>query len=129
CGLAVVAGTGSMAYGKTADGRTARAGGWGSLLGDEGSAYILVTDALRAVAHAADGRGPATDLQRRFLDHLGLQMPQELITCLHGGGWDRAALAGLAPLVLEAAETGDAVAAELAERGAAELATAALSVV
>src|SRR5207244_11602264 len=48
-GLALVAGTGSIAYGRTADGRTARAGGWGYLMGDEGSAYAMVLAGLQAV--------------------------------------------------------------------------------
>ena len=57
-GIGVIAGTGSIAVGRTADGRTARAGGWGHLIGDEGSAYAVVLDALRLVARRADGREP-----------------------------------------------------------------------
>ena len=57
-GIGVIAGTGSIAVGRTKDGRTARAGGWGHLIGDEGSAYRIVLDALRLVARRADGRDP-----------------------------------------------------------------------
>jgi N-acetylmuramic acid 6-phosphate etherase len=71
-GLVLIAGTGSIAFGRTADGRRARAGGWGYLLGDEGSAYALVMSGLQAVARAADGRGPATALTERFLKRFGL---------------------------------------------------------
>ena len=61
-GILLIAGTGSIAWGRDADGRTIRAGGWGALLGDEGSGYDLGLRALRAVLHAHDGRGPATGL-------------------------------------------------------------------
>ncbi len=66
-GVAVVAGTGSMAFARAADGRTARAGGWGPLLGDEGSGYAIALAGLRAAARAADGRAPATPLTDRLL--------------------------------------------------------------
>jgi N-acetylglucosamine kinase-like BadF-type ATPase len=121
-GLAVVAGTGSIAYGRTADGRTARAGGWGYLLGDEGSGYALVLAGLQAVARAADGRGPATALTEAFLTRLGLARPQELVATIYRGGWDRPALAALAPLVLDAARANDAVAGQLVRQAAEELA-------
>jgi N-acetylmuramic acid 6-phosphate etherase len=126
-GVAVVAGTGSIAYGRSADGREARAGGWGPLLGDEGSGYSLALRALQAVARAADGRGPATLLQERLLSQLGLERPQQLIPWLSGGG-DRTAVAALAPLVLEAADAGDQVASGIAEEGARGLAFAAEAV-
>jgi N-acetylmuramic acid 6-phosphate etherase len=127
-GLALVAGTGSIAFGRAPDGRTARAGGWGYLLGDEGSAYDLALAGLRAVARAADGRGPDTALTQRFLDRLGIGQPPELIRAVYQGDWDRAALAGLAQLVLEAAAEGDTVAVGLLAEAAAELAAAAATV-
>src|SRR5207253_2086911 len=76
-GAALIAGTGSMALVRDRAGRTARAGGWGHLLGDEGSGYALVVSALQACARAADGRGPATALVERFLMRLGLARPQD----------------------------------------------------
>jgi N-acetylmuramic acid 6-phosphate etherase len=127
-GLAVVAGTGSIAYGRAADGRSARAGGWGYLMGDEGSAYALVLAGLQAVARAADGRGPTTVLTERFLGHLSLSQPQELVPAIYRSGRDRAALASWAPLVLEAADAGDAVAFEIMQDGARELAQTAAAV-
>jgi N-acetylmuramic acid 6-phosphate etherase len=126
-GLVLIAGTGSIAFGQTSVGRRARAGGWGYLLGDEGSAYALVTSALRAVARDADGRGPATALTERFLERLGLSRPQELVAAVYRGGLDRAHLAALAPLVVEAAD-GDAVAADIVAEGARELARAGAAV-
>jgi N-acetylmuramic acid 6-phosphate etherase len=122
-GLALIAGTGSFAFGRSADGQKARAGGWGYLLGDEGSAYALVMAGLRAVARAADGRGPATRLRECFMSRLGLNHPQELIAAIYRSGRDRADLAALAPLVLEAAQE-DEVAAAIVEQEARELAQA-----
>jgi N-acetylmuramic acid 6-phosphate etherase len=127
-GIAIVAGTGSIAYGRSPDGRTARAGGWGYLLGDEGSAYALVLAGLQAVVRAADGRGPATALTKRFFAQLGLSQPQELVPAIYRGGRDRAALASWAPLVFAAADEGDVVAIELVEAGARELAQMAAAV-
>jgi N-acetylmuramic acid 6-phosphate etherase len=123
-GVAVVAGTGSMAFAQDPDGRTARAGGWGYLLGDEGSGYALAIDALRAIAQAADRRQPSTDLTQRLLAHLGLARPEELIGVVYRGGLDRAGLAALAPLVLEAAADGDPLADGIVSYGAAQLAVA-----
>ena len=121
-GLAIISGTGSIAYAKTSDNRTARAGGWGYLLGDEGSGYKLVLAGLHAVTRAADGRGPATKLTDDFLTQFGLQNPQELIGVVYQSGRDRATLAGLATLVLSAAEMGDPVARTIVENEARILA-------
>jgi N-acetylmuramic acid 6-phosphate etherase len=122
-GLALIAGTGSIAFGQSADGRRARAGGWGYLLGDEGSGYALVRAGLQAVVRAADGRGPATRLTERFLSRLGLNQPQELVAAVYRSGRGRADLAALAPLVLAEAER-DEVATAIVEQEARELARA-----
>jgi N-acetylmuramic acid 6-phosphate etherase len=121
-GIALVAGTGSIAFGRTRTGRLGRAGGWGYLLGDEGSAYALVMNALQEVVHAADGRGPPTVLTERLLFAIGGQKPMDLIPAVYRGGWDRTALAGLAPIVLDAAGQGDQVASRIAAHGAHQLA-------
>jgi N-acetylglucosamine kinase-like BadF-type ATPase len=127
-GLALIAGTGSIAFGRSADGSRARAGGWGYLLGDEGSAYALVMAGLRAVVQAADGRGPATRLTDRFLSRWGLTHSQGLVAAVYRSGRDRADFAALAPLVLEAVDE-DEVAAEIVEREARELARAGEAVI
>src|SRR5262249_10636485 len=82
--------------GRAAGGRAGRAGGWGHLLGDEGSGYAIALAALQAVMRSADGAGPATALTGRLLGHLRLDGASELVPLLHGGGLDRAALAALA---------------------------------
>ncbi|MCI0378858.1 MAG: N-acetylmuramic acid 6-phosphate etherase [Gemmataceae bacterium] len=120
-GLAVIAGTGSFAYARTRDGTTGRSGGWGYLLGDEGSGYAIAVAALQAVARAVDGRGPATLLSERFLQKLELAQPQELIPKIYRGGMDRPALAALAPLVIQAAQA-DQVARSIVSKAAQELA-------
>lgn len=112
-GILVIAGTGSVAWGRNQRGETARAGGWGTLLGDEGSAYDLARRALRTAARAADGRAPDTALCERFLQRLGLHAPEALIPW--GARASKADVAALAPAVLEAARDGDEVAAALVE--------------
>jgi N-acetylmuramic acid 6-phosphate etherase len=123
-GIAVVAGTGSMAFARASDGRTARSGGWGPLLGDEGSGYAIALAGLRAAARSADGRAQATPLTDRLLAAYGVKQPQELVGVVYRGG-DRVALAALAPVVLDAAESGDPVAEHIIHEAASELAAAA----
>src|SRR5204862_1881072 len=77
-GIVVVSGTGSIAYGRNAQGEAARAGGWGHVLGDEGSGYWIGRLALRAVVRHADGRGRATRLTPLLLGHFGLTGAAEL---------------------------------------------------
>lgn len=128
-GTVLIAGTGSIAYGRDATGRAARAGGWGYVLGDEGSGYWLGRQALRAVVRAADGRGPGTALTPRVLAHYGVQSPQDLVRLMSGGGARPAAIATLAREVEAAADDRDAVAQRLVSDAARQLASAAESVV
>lgn len=128
-GLAVIAGTGSIAFVRTPAGVVGRCGGWGYLLGDEGSGYQIALSALRAACRAADGCGPATVLVDRFVARMSLAGPPDLIPAVYRGPWDRAAIAGMAPLVLDAAASGDAVALGVVRRQAAELAATAAGAV
>ncbi len=121
-GIALISGTGSFAFGRNADGTTARCGGWGSVFGDEGSGYAIAIGGLRAATRAADGRGSATALLPRLLDRLNLDEPGELITALCGDAYDRRTIAALAPLVFNAAFDGDAPAAALISQASADLA-------
>ncbi|HKB03610.1 MAG TPA: N-acetylmuramic acid 6-phosphate etherase [Gemmataceae bacterium] len=115
-GVAAVAGTGSSVWGRAADGRTARAGGWGPLLGDEGSAYALALAGLKAVVRSADGRGGRSSLTDRLLGRMQLGEPSQLVHAVHGGGWDRTRLAHLAVDIIRAADEGDEVAGEIVSR-------------
>lgn len=121
-GLAVIAGTGSIAFVQTPDGRVGRCGGWGYTLGDEGSAYVIAHRALRAACRAHDRVIPSTVLVDRFVQRMNVKEPPDLIPAVYRGPWDRAAIAGLAPMVLEAAMQGDAIAKQIVEDEVGELA-------
>ncbi len=127
-GIALVAGTGSIAWGKAPDGRMARAGGWGYLLGDEGSGYDLAHEALRAATQAADGRTAPTQLLDCILQHWHLPNPQALIQKVYRPALTRAEVAQLAPLVVSQAVQGDAVANGIVQRGSQALAQAVMAV-
>lgn len=121
-GINVIAGTGSMAYGEY-EGRTARAGGWGELFSDEGSAYWIARRGLNLFSRMSDGRiarGPLYDILRR---HFVLRSDLDLCAAIYGQAQtQRSNLAALAPLVAEAAQMGDAAASALFTEAADELA-------
>ena len=127
-GLALICGTGSIAFGRGPAGRFARAGGWGYLLGDEGSGYAIGLAALRAVARAADGRAPATALTGALLSHWALAAPQDLIRRVYREGTSPSDIAGLAARVDEIAAGGDTVAEGILRDAGRELALALLAV-
>src|SRR5690606_11448844 len=77
-GVVVIAGTGAVAYGRLTDGREALAGGWGYIMGDEGSGHDIGINALRAITQAADGRGAPTLLSEVAPEHFGRTSPTEL---------------------------------------------------
>lgn len=122
-GIALIAGTGSIALGRGADGRFARTSGWGHLMGDEGSGYDIGQRALRAAARAADGRGQPTLLLDRILGDWRLSAPEDLFTSVYGDP-DKARLARLANLVIACAGEGDVVARAIIDDAADELALA-----
>ncbi len=127
-GVCIVAGTGSLAVGLTREGRRARAGGWGYLLGDEGSGYAIGRDALAAILRAHDGRGEPTALAQPLMATLGLAAPEQLSTFMYGRDFGREKIARLAPQVAAAAAAGDRVAAEIMQRAGRELASLAATV-
>jgi N-acetylglucosamine kinase-like BadF-type ATPase len=118
-GVLLVAGTGSIAWARAADGTQTRVGGWGLHLGDEGSGYAIGVATLRAIARAADGRAVATALSAAVLAQLGLAAAGDLI------GWaaraTKAEIASLAPLALRAAERADRAALDVRDGAVAEL--------
>jgi N-acetylglucosamine kinase-like BadF-type ATPase len=128
-GVVIVAGTGSIAYGRDSAGRAARAGGWGYLLGDEGGGFWIGRAALSAVVRQFDQRGPATLLTDLVLKQMQLATPGDLIHAIYDRGLQRNAIAGIADVVQRATEAGDAVASEILARAATELAAAAASVI
>jgi N-acetylglucosamine kinase-like BadF-type ATPase len=120
-GIALIAGTGSIAWGRAPDGQTIRVGGWGYLLGDEGSGYDLALRALRIATQTADGRADATTLLHAVLTAYGLQQPAQLISYWYQREPSRAAIAELSRVVVTLAEQGDPHALALLDQCAAEL--------
>lgn len=113
-GILILAGTGSAAYGVNDEGDTVLVGGWGYLLGDEGSGYWIGMQALRWVTWAEDGRSLGTELTQALLTELQLEHPRDLIGWLHR--LDKPPvreIAALAPVVLKVAKGGDPIAYQL----------------
>jgi N-acetylglucosamine kinase-like BadF-type ATPase len=132
-GVGIIGGTGSIAVGKSPSGEFARAGGWGHLIGDEGSAYKLVMDTLRFIAKSVDGRMPreATSqiLNQKVMHALGLtDDPNGIVSVIYQPEYDRARLASLAPSVIEAIRAEPRLIPVLLKPAGIELAEAALSV-
>jgi len=128
-GVAIISGTGSIAYGINARGQTRRAGGWGYLLGDEGSGYDIGRRAMQAALRAHDGRGQPTRLLPMLLAHLNLTRIQDLMALVYLQGFERHQIAALVPLVEQAAREGDPIARDILRGAAEELALAARAVI
>lgn len=106
-GVGIIGGTGSIAVGKAPDGTFSRAGGWGFLIGDEGSAYKLVLDTLRFVAKSIDGRMPKEATSQAFITQVLKAFgvtgdPMGLVSVIYEPGMDRTRIAGYAPKIIEA---------------------------
>jgi N-acetylglucosamine kinase-like BadF-type ATPase len=127
-GIVIVAGTGSIAYGRNRRGEASRAGGWGYVLGDEGSGYWIGRLALRAVVRHADGRGRVTALTPRLLSHFRVERAAELIHKIYHEEVPPSTIASLAHYVQGARDDGDAVATAILNHAADELLTAATAV-
>jgi N-acetylglucosamine kinase-like BadF-type ATPase len=121
-GIGIVAGTGSIAYGERA-GRTARAGGWGEIFGDEGSAHWIATRGLNAFSRMSDGRSPKGPLHALLVQELGLADDLDLCAYLTSdGGTTRERIAAFCPLVARAADKGDTEAVAIFSSAAMALA-------
>lgn len=105
-GIILIAGTGSIAFGKDARGNVHRVGGWGRILGDEGSGYYIGRLALTAVTHHRDGRGKSTILTRMIAKRFGLVDQTAIINAVYKNSFD---VASVAPLVLEGAAKKDQI--------------------
>lgn len=121
-GVALISGTGSVCLARSPEGRTARVGGWGPLLGDEGSGYDIAIRALRVATQAADGRTEARPLLDAVLKHWSMRDPTTLIRYVHAPTTTPAEIAGLATAVLDLAGRNDTRAAAIIEEAARELA-------
>jgi N-acetylglucosamine kinase-like BadF-type ATPase len=129
-GIALIAGTGSFVYGVNPSGDIASAGGYGYLVGDEGSGFWLGKQALAAVVKQLEGNGPTTALARVIAAHDATANATADATAdattlkqaVYRHGATRQSIAALAPLVARTAELGDSVAAGILATGAKELA-------
>jgi len=120
-GVVLISGTGSMAYGVNAEGRSTRAGGWGPILDDEGSGYWIGLSGLRAAVRSYDGRAPATIVGERILAALGLSRMKELVGWANRRGSVKE-IAALAPLVGQCAQARDEIAQEILSQAGSKLA-------
>ncbi|MGR9048744.1 N-acetylglucosamine kinase [Halobacillus faecis] len=120
-GILVISGTGSNAMGVDREGKIHKCGGWGHLIGDEGSGYYLSLKALSVIAKAADGRGEETLITPLILKKLNLQKPEDLVRHIYGRSYEKHEIAKLATCVIEASEQKDAVAVEILKEAADQL--------
>jgi N-acetylglucosamine kinase-like BadF-type ATPase len=132
-GIVVIAGTGSIAFGRNGEGRTARAGGWGYLFGDEGGGFWIVREALRAALRWEEGWGPPTALRPMLLDAVaawnsGARNINDLMHRCYTPEFPRPRIAGLSLVVNTAAENGDPTAQNILRAAAGELARLARAV-
>jgi N-acetylglucosamine kinase-like BadF-type ATPase len=121
-GIITIAGTGSIAFGRNGTGRSARAGGWGYVFGDEGGAFDMVRQAVRAALRMEEGWGPSTSLREVLRDATGSQTANEMLHRFYTTEWPRSRVATLAKLVDTAALEGDGVAIGLLGAAAQQLA-------
>ncbi len=118
-GVVAVAGTGSVVMGKSPGGETLSIGGWGRVIGDEGSGYFIGLEAIKAVSREIDGRGEAGRLRVALSSRFGLETRERFIAAVYREKFD---IPSIAPAVLEAAEAGDAVALGILSRASGALA-------
>lgn len=121
-GIITIAGTGSIAFGRNPAGRTARAGGWGHVFGDEGGGFDIARQAARAVLRLEEGWGPPTALRDTLLAATGSQNANQMLHRFYTDEWPRSRVATLARLVDAAAVESDAVALGILRCAAQQLA-------
>jgi N-acetylglucosamine kinase-like BadF-type ATPase len=117
-GIVVIAGTGSIVFGKDERDKVYRAGGWGRFIGDEGSGYAIGREAFRAVAKLLDGYGEKTILVKLFDEKFGLGTQEAIIDAIYEEKYD---FASVVPLVMEAASKGDPAAKKILIRACSDL--------
>lgn len=117
-GVVIIAGTGSIVIGKTQRDDVVQVGGWGRILGDEGSGYAIGCEAVKALALHMDGRGEATKLREVFARRFNWETRDQIIAAVYKEKFD---LASLAPVVFETALANDVVSQRILQRAAALL--------
>ncbi|WP_372997803.1 N-acetylglucosamine kinase [Lutispora sp.] len=119
-GAVLLSGTGSIAYGISKDGTHVHVGGWGHIIGDEGSGYSIARDALNAVARSIDGIIPNTSLTIAIMDKLCINSLEELMAYIYDPKTQKHHIAELAPIVLKMANS-DNIANDIVKNAAHNL--------
>jgi N-acetylglucosamine kinase-like BadF-type ATPase len=127
-GIVVIAGTGSVAFGRNHAGEEFRAGGWGPTLGDEGSGFWIAREGLSAIVRAHDGRGFATKMTDLLCDDYDMCSPAELPRFVYATTTHADDIARYGKLVIEAAKIADPIALDILGRAGTELAECVLAV-
>lgn len=120
-GVVVIAGTGSICFGKNAEGKTSRSGGYGHLIDDGGSGYALGRDVLNTAVRAIDGRGNSWGILNGVYAQINGCLPSDIVSFVYSPSTEKADIARLAPVALRQAELGDWEAWRILERGASDL--------
>ncbi|HEY5194875.1 MAG TPA: BadF/BadG/BcrA/BcrD ATPase family protein [Solirubrobacteraceae bacterium] len=120
-GVGAISGTGSNVLGIGPDGRAWRAGGWGHVLGDEGSGYWLAVQSIKAALADRERSGPETALSAAVMDFFGVQSVEALATLVYSKPLSKGEIAAFALETARVAHVGDTVARELYARAAGEL--------
>lgn len=120
-GIVVISGTGSIAYGRDKSGKEVRAGGWGHIIGDEGSGYWIATKAITAAARYSDSRAEKTILLEMLLKKFGIKEARDILNFLYNSSNGKSEIAALAVVVDEAYRAGDKVARDILLSAAKEL--------
>ena len=120
-GIILISGTGAICFGKDENDNVVRCGGWGFLLGDEGSGFYFGQQAIIAALKDLDGRGEKTILGDKIKEFFGLEKIELIISPIYSNEIDRTKIASLAPIVFEEAAKNDKVAAEIVETAGKEL--------
>jgi N-acetylglucosamine kinase-like BadF-type ATPase len=128
CGVVLISGTGSIAYGRNDQGVEARCGGWGYLVGDEGSAVWIGQEGLRAASYDHDGRGSPTAISRHLFEDLGAGDFNDVLPLLYGKPHPSPAILAATRAVARAFAENDGIAVDIVQRGARSLADIAATV-
>lgn len=128
-GAILIAGTGSIAYGRNKSGKTHRAGGFGHLIDDEGSGYSIGRDLLAAVVRSSDGREGPSVIMDLVYELLGIGSVGEIVGFVYDKNRNKKEIAAIAPLLSEACESGDRAALRIARKNAEALAETASAVI
>jgi N-acetylglucosamine kinase-like BadF-type ATPase len=121
-GIIIISGGGSVVYGCDVSGSSLRVGGWGHLLGDEGSGYWIGLEAIKAALRSWAGMMPKTGLEGRLMEEFGVADDLEFLSAVYSGEISEAQIAGLVPLVVSLSEEGDEASDRIIEAAARHLA-------